>query len=374
MKAPIFRFMACVGGWVLLLVLPAHLRAQTQGSGTVVEEIVARVNNQIITLSDYQKAGMQLQHDVSQECPKCPQATLDAEYQDRQKDLLRDMIDQQLLIARGLDMKINVETDLVKQLDDVRKRNNLASIEDLEKAVEGEGIPWEDYKQKVRDGLLTQAVIRQEVSSHMDIGSDEIKKYYEAHKQDFNRPEQVDLQEIFLTTDGMNPEEISAVQTRAEDIHNRLVRGEDFTGLAKRYSQGTTGKDGGPLGTFQRGQLDPKIEDAVFKMQAGQVSDVIQTQTGFEILKVQNHYEAGLQPMEKVETEISNKIYEGKMQPALRQYLAQLREESYVKVRPGYTDSAAVAGATSIEEVAPTPDSASKKKKKRLPLPKPSSS
>ncbi len=121
-------------------------------------------------------------------------------------------------------------------------------MEDLEKAVEGEGIPWEDYKHKMRDSLLTQEVIRQEVAGHMDIGTDEVKKYYDAHKQEFNRPEQVDLREIFLSTDGKSPEEIAAVQTKADDLHNRVVKGEDFSEMAKRYSEGTTAKDGGDLG------------------------------------------------------------------------------------------------------------------------------
>ena len=367
MKAQIFRLFAFLGGFGVLLLNPVNLGGQSQPAGAVVEEIIARVNNQIITLSDYQKASAQLQHDVTNECPKCAQATLAIEYQEHLKNLLRDMIDQQLLVARGKDMNLNVDTDLIKQLDQVRKQNNLASIEDLQKAVEGEGISWEDYKQKLRDTLLTQAVVRQEVSGHMDIGSAEVKQYYDAHKQDFNRPEEVDLQEILLTTNGLSPEEISAVQTKAEDLHNRVAKGDDFAEVAKRYSQGTTSKDGGPLGTFERGQLDPRIEDAVFKLDSGQVTDVMQTQTGFEILKVQHHYQAGLQPLEKVETEVTNKIFEEKMQPALRDYLARLREESYVIIRPGYADTAAVPGASGIEEVAPTPDTVSKKKKNRLP-------
>ena len=98
---------------------------------------------------------------------------------------------------------------------------------------------------------------------------------------------------------------------------------------------------------------------------------MIQTKTGFEILKVLDHFQAGLQPLDKVESEITNILYRQKMEPAMRTYLAQLREESYVLVKPGYTDYAAVAGATVIQEVAPTPDAANKKKeKKKLPLPK----
>jgi peptidyl-prolyl cis-trans isomerase SurA len=344
------------------LVLPGRLNAQA--SNVVVEEIVARVNNSIITLSDFQKADQTLHQEIAQDCDKCPQARLDAEYKDRQKDLLRDLIDQQLLIERGKDMGLSVETDLVKRLDEVRKQNNLANLDDLEKAVESSGVAWEDYKTQIRNGILTQRVISQEVGSRMGIGADEVKQYYEAHKQEFNRPEQVDLGEIFLSTEGKSPEEIVEVRTKAEDLHNRVVKGEDFTELAKRYSEGSTAKDGGGLGTFGRGQLSPQLEDAVFKMEKGQVTDVVQTKTGFEILKVLNHYEAGLQPLDKVEGEITNKIYTDKMQPALRDYLAELREESYVTVKPGYTDSAAIPGGTAIQEVAPTPDTPQKKKKK----------
>jgi peptidyl-prolyl cis-trans isomerase SurA len=353
----------------LLLLLAGPLRAQSKP--VVVEEIVARVNNSIITLSDYQKASADLQQEVQQDCQNCTQQQIANEVADRRKNLLRDMIDQQLFIERAKDMDINVETDLVKRLDEVRRQNNLATLEDLEKEVEKSGLVWEDYKNQLRNQLLTQQVISKEVGGRMDIGSDEVKKYYEAHKQDYNRPEQVDLAEIFLNTENLSPEETAAVRTRADDLHNRLVKGEDFTALAKRYSQGSTAQDGGDLGAFERGQLAKQLEDAVFKLDKGQFTDVIQTRTGFEILKVEDHFQAGLQPLDKVDGEITNILYRQKMQPALRAYLAELREESYVQVKPGYTDTAAVPGATVIQEVAPTPDVPDKKKsKKKAPIPK----
>jgi peptidyl-prolyl cis-trans isomerase SurA len=346
-------------------------RAQSS-KGTIVEEIVARVNNQIITLSDYQKAAAGLKQEAAQDCSNCSPMQLQGEVDKRQKDLLRDMIDQQLLIERAKDMDVSVETDLVKRLDEVRKQNNLGTLEELEKAVESQGIVWEDYKTQLRNQLLTQEVIRREVGGRMNIGNDEIKKYYDAHKQDFNRPEQVELQELFLSTDGKSPEEIAAVRTRADDLHNRLVKGEDFDVLVKRYSEGSTAQQEGDLGEFERGQLSKQLEDAVFALDKNQFTDVIQTKTGFEILRVRDHFQAGLQPMNKVENEISNILYKEKMDPAMRDYLAMLREESYVLVKPGYIDTAAVPGATVIQEVAPTPDSADKKKqKKKLPLPPP---
>ena len=352
-----------------LLLVPSGSRAQSKGE--TVEEIVARVNNQIITMSDYHKAAAGLQQEAQQDCQNCTQAQIQTVVAEHQVNLLRDMIDQQLLIERAKDMDLNMETELIKRLDDVRKENKLATMEELEKAVESQGVVWEDYKTQLRNGLMTQEVIRREVGGRMDIGSEEIKKYYEEHKQEFNRPEQVALAEIFLNTDGKSPEEIAAVRTRADDLHNRLVKGEDFSALAKRYSEGSTADEEGNLGEFERGQLSKQLEDAVFTMDKGQITDVIQTKTGFEVLKVLDHFKAGLQPLDKVETEITNVLYKQKMEPAMRTYLAQLREESYVMVKPGYTDTAAVPGATVIQEVAPTPDSTTKKKdKKKLPVPK----
>src|SRR5579862_7784379 len=195
--------------------------ARAQAKAAVVEEIIARVNNEIITQSDYQKADAQLHDEISHDCQGCSPEKISDEYKDQQKDLLRGLIDQSLMVQRAKDMGISVETDIVKRLDDVRKQNNLNSIEDLEKAVEGSGLAWEDYKTQMRNGMLTQEVIRREVGSHINIPNDEVKKYYDAHPQEFTRPEQVEISEIFLSTEGKSPEEIAATQRKAEDLRER---------------------------------------------------------------------------------------------------------------------------------------------------------
>lgn len=352
---------------------PVRARAQTQGQ--IIEDIVARVNDRIITLSDYQKALEALPQEVQQECqqqqPPCTPDQVQAEVADKKKNLLRDMIDQQLLIQRGKDMGIDVETDLVKRLDDVRKQDGFATMEDFQKAVEQSGLAWEDYKSQMRNELITRKVIQQEVGDKVDIGNEEVQKYYDAHKNEFVRPEEVDLSEIFLKTEGKTPDQIAAIKKQADELHTRIVNGEDFAALATRYTEGPAKDQGGELGEYQRGQLAKQLEDAVFKLDKGGITDVIQTQTGFIILKVNAHYNAGLQPLDKVETEITNRLYAQRMEPALREYLQQLREESYIRIRAGYTDASAVKSSSVIEEVPPTPDTPEKKAgKKHLPLPK----
>src|ERR1700691_4696144 len=366
MKNCNFASVLALSGAVLLTgsLLPSVARGQAKS--VVVEEIIARVNNDVITMSDYQKAEEQVREEVAHDCQGCPQEKLMAEVKDQQKDLLRGLIDQSLMVQRAKDMGISVESDVIKRLDEVRVQNHMNSLEELEKAVEGSGLAWEDYKTTIRNGLLTQEVVRREVGSHINIGNDEVKKYYDAHPQEFTRPEQVVLSEIFLSTEGKSPEEIESVQKKAEDLRNRVMKGDEFSEIAKRYSEGSTAKDrGGELGTFPKGELDQKLEEVVFKMDKGQITDVIQTKTGFEILKVENHFQAGLQPTDKVENEIMNRLYMQKMEPQMRDYLGQLRVESYVMVKPGYTDSAAVAGASVITEVQPTPDVVQKKKEKK---------
>jgi peptidyl-prolyl cis-trans isomerase SurA len=346
----------------------APLMAQsTSTKGQVVEEIVARVNNEIITLSDYQKADEALKQEVAQDCQACSDDKIQAAIKDQEKNLLSGLIDKALLLERAKDMSITVDADLVKELDDIRKQNKLDSMEDLQKAVESTGMAWEDYKAQMKDELMRQQVIRQEVAGHMDIAPEDIKQYYDAHKQEFEFPEEVVLAEIFLSTEGRTPEEIASVERKAQDLHDRVARGQDFVAIAEKYSEGQTAKDGGSIGTFKRGVLDKTLDDAVFKLNKGQITDVIQVKTGFEILKVVEHFEAGLQPLSAVQEQIQDKLYMQKMEPAMHDYLAQLREESYVTVKPGYTDTAAVPGATAIQEVAPTPDEQKKKGKKKLP-------
>jgi len=366
-------FLAVVSAGIIVfigLTVVAAPQAGAQAKGTVVEEIVVRVNNSAITLSDIQKAELAMHEEIAHDCQGCSSEKVEEIYQEKQKDLLRDLIDQALLVERSKDMGISVETDVVKRLDEIRKQNNLGSMEEFEKEVEKQGLGWEDFKAQIRNSLLTQEVIRREVGSHINIPSEDVKKYYEEHQKDFIRPEQVALAEIFLSTEGKSPEEMASVEKKAEDLRNRVVKGEDFNEIAKHFSEGSTAKDGGELGIFEHGQLSKQLEDIAFKMDKGQMTDVIQTKTGFEVLRVEAHFQAGLQPLDKVENEIMNRIYGQKMQPTMREYLGQLREQSYVMVKPGYTDTAAVPGASVIQEVAPTVDASDKKTKKKLPKPK----
>src|SRR6266851_7161433 len=197
---------------------PAEPKKPVEGANAkTVEEIIARVNNEIITRSELDKARVSAEDDAKQECQgKCTPEQLKTNIEDRQKNTLRDLIDQSLLIQRGKDMGVNVEPELIKRLDQLRIQNKLDSMEDLEKAVSAQGQNWEDFKNNIRSGLLTQRVIGSEVGSHITIGKDEIEKYYNEHKQEFVRPEQVALREIEVSTEKKPESDLPELKKKAD--------------------------------------------------------------------------------------------------------------------------------------------------------------
>jgi len=332
------------------------------GEGRVVEEIIARVNNEIITRSELEKAKAQAAEDAQQDCSgRCTPEQLQVAVEDRQKFALRDLIDQSLLAQRGKDMGISVEPEVVKELDRIRQQNKLKDLDELEKAVTSQGINWEDFKNSIRNRLLTQEVIRREVGSHITIGHDEERKYYEEHKKDFVRPEQVALRAIEIKTEGKKESEVPELKAKAENLLKRVKEGEDFGELAKRFSDGPTAQQGGFLGVYKRGELSKELEDIVFQMKKNGLTDVIETKQGFLVLQVLEHYDEGEQSFAKVENEIMEHLYNEKMEPAMREYLKTLREQSYVVIKPGYVDSAG-GGNSEIEEVSTTPEATKEKK------------
>ena len=331
-------------------------------AGKTVEEIIARVNNEIITLSEYEKARQSAEDDAKQECQgRCTPEQLQTDIEDRRKNTLRELIDQSLLVQRGKDMGLNVEADVIKQLDQIRIQNKLESMEALEKAVTSEGLNWEDFKNNIRNHILTQKVISSEVGSHITIGEEEVKKYYDSHSSGFVRPEQVALREIEVSTQAKSPDELPALKKKAETALKRVQDGEDFGEIAKRYSDSGTKDQGGFLGVYKRGELAKELEDKVFNMKRNELTDVLETKQGYLILQVLEHYDEGQQPLDKVRNEINDKLYSARLEPAMREYLKTLREQSYVIIKPGYQDIAGP-GSSEIQEVSAMPELSKQKK------------
>jgi peptidyl-prolyl cis-trans isomerase SurA len=328
----------------------------------VVEEIIARVNNQIITRTEYLRSRDQIKQEAMQQDP----VNGDKIFAQREKDVLRDLIDQQLLLDRGKDMDITGDTEVIKRLDEMRKQMNLDSMEALEKAAQAQGVSFEDFKQNLKNQIITQQVISREVGSRMALTKEEEQKYYDDHKAELTQPEQIRLSELLVATPDMNDaQKVAAAKTKAEGLLAEIRKGASFDDVAKKNSEGPTAEQGGDLGYFKRGVLAKELEEKTFAMKAGEVSDVIQTRQGFVILKVTEHHEAGIPPFKDIEPRIQDAIYMERLQPALRAFLTKLREEAFIDIKPGYVDSAASPNETKPVETASKDASAKTLKKKK---------
>jgi len=356
---------AIVFGTVLLasptLATAQNTAPQSPYGGITVQDIIARVNDQIITRSDYDRAMTE----VDQEARQRGAATLQ-EIAAAHKDLLRNLIDQQLWLSKGKELGVTGDTELIKRLDEIRKQYHLETIEDLEKAAKEQGVSYEDFKANIRNGIVTQNVMRQEVGSSIRFTRGEAERYYEQHKQDYAQPESVTLSEILVSTGtagNSDPAKLAAAKTKADDLEARLHAGGDFSQVAKSFSDGPTAAQGGDLGQYQRGALPKALEDKTFPLKAGEVTDPILTRQGYVILKVVQHVSGGARPYKEVETEVEDAFYMSRMEPAIRAYLTKMREDAFIDIKPGYIDSGASPNETKPIYSAYTPPAPKKKAK-----------
>ncbi len=324
--------------------------------GTVVEDVVARVNDQIISRSDVERSQKQLEEELQQNNAS------PAERDQRRKDLLRDMVDQQLLLSRGKELGLNADAEVVRRLDEIRKQNHLDSMEDLEKAARQQGVSFEDFKAQIRNNAITQQVVRDEVGQRLRLSQGQEQAYYDAHKQEFQQPEQVRLSEILVPTpENATDAQVAQAQAKADAIAAEIKGGGDFAALAKKNSGGPTAAQGGDLGLFKRGALAKVLEDQTFGLPAGQATAPIRTRQGFVVLKVTEHQPGGVAPLKSIEPQVQEAMYMEQMQPALRAYLTKLREDAYIDVKPGFVDTGASAKQTKPVFTAYAPPAPKKK-------------
>ena len=268
---------------------------QSPYGGKTVEEIIARVNDQIITSSDYDRAMQELDQEERQHGATMQQIS------DAHKDLLRNLIDQQLWLSKGKELGITGETELVKRLNEIRKQYNLASLEDLEKAAKEQGVSYEDFKANIRNQIITQEVMREEVGRKIHVTPGEVQRYYEEHKQEYAQPESVRLSEILVST--RTPEHGRVRihrrwrgQGQGRRHRSEAPRRRRFRQLARSFSDGTTASEGGDLGNYKRGELNPSIRRKTFPLKTGDYTDPIRTRQGCVILKVTITRRAAFRP------------------------------------------------------------------------------
>src|SRR5215471_4775877 len=309
-----------------------------------IDEIVCKVNGDIITRNDLEHDRRLLEEEIKRQniTGSRAQEIINAKL----ADLLRDRIDRLLMVQKAKEMDLKVDTELNKRMADLQRRSGIADPQKFQDWVkEQAGVPYEDFRGEQRNGLLTDSVVREEIVRKIQFKHDELEAYYNAHKEDYQRQERIFLRQIFVSTNGKDAAGVAAAEKKAKDIAARAKKGEKFPELAESNSDDTaTAQDGGAMPAYEKGQLLPELEAAVWDQPRNYITEPVKVTNGFLILKVDEHYKAGLASFAEVENEVQNKMMNERLGPAERAYLSKLRLAAFLQIKPGYVDSAAAPG------------------------------
>jgi len=312
-------------------------------SYTVVDQIVARVNGDIISQDELQRLNRELADELKQQGASGSQ--FQQAYEREQKNVLEHRIDELLLIQKGKELNINIDSDVNKYMANVQRQSGQTDPDKFHAWLQSQsGMSYEDFLSESKNQFLTREVIGQEVGRRINFTDKEVADYYNAHKKDFVKEEKVYLSEILISTEGKDAAGVAAAEKKAKQIADEAAKGERFSDLARDNSDAMTAKDGGVLGAYKKGDLAKDIEDAVWKLPKGGVTQPIKLATGFEFFKVDDHTKAGLEPLAEAKPEIENALYGPKMAPKVREYLTQLRRQAFLEIKPGFVDTGAAPG------------------------------
>ncbi len=306
----------------------------------VVEEIVAKCNGDIVTRGDLERSRRELIENLR--AGGVVGAELEQQLAQREKNLLRDRIDQLILAQKAKDLNINVDSDVSKQLAAIQSDAKIADPDKFQVYIkEQSGMSYEDFKQELKTRLLTQRVIREEVTEKMSVKHEDLEKYYNEHKTDFVRDERILLQEILISTEGKDDAGVAAAEKKAKDLVARARKGERFAEMARDNSDSVSSHDMGQLPPYKKGEVSKNLEDLVWNQPKGYITDPIRTSNGFLILRVEDHQKAGQAELSEVDSQITEKLLAPKLDAAVREYLTKLRKDAFLEIKADYIDTGA---------------------------------
>jgi len=300
--------------------------------GEIVEQIVAQVNSDIITLTQYNQEIEAVEREMQARFQGEEREQRRAEIMSR---LLPSLIDELLLIQKAEEFGMAEDLDLEANafMEDMMKRNNIPSMDILKQEMAKAGVQYSEYYANLRKQILVNRLKGAMVRRKVKIMSSDIEDYYNSHIADYTIPETVHLQEIVMYTEGKDPME---VRRRMEEVRAKLFQGKKFEEIAKVHSEGATADRGGDIGSFPVPSLSPLISQAVSQLDDGEYSDIMELDFGYEIIRLVKRTPPKKRPMGEVRDEIEDKLFRDKINPILDEYLEELKKESYIYVHPDY--------------------------------------
>jgi parvulin-like peptidyl-prolyl isomerase len=326
------------------LLIAATLPLSFAADIRLVEEIAAKVNGDIITRGELEQQRRDLERSLRGE-GMTGQKMQDA-LREYNTNSLRDHIDQLLLVQKAKDLNINVDGEITREMADIQVRAKISDPDKFKAYIQEQtGMSYEDYRDQLKRRMLSQRVIGQEVGYRMSTPEADLRKYYEEHKAEFMRKDQVFLSQILISTEGKSAEQAAAAEKKAKDLVARARRGDRFSELVRENSDDPeTARSGGSLPPYGRGMMPKEMEDVVFKGKKGDITEPFKVAQGFVILKIEERYEEGQASFEEVKGEIQEALTRPRMEPRIREFLTRLRTEAFLEIKDGYVDSGAAPG------------------------------
>ena len=325
--------------FVILALMPSATFAQ-EGELQVVDEVIAQINDDVITLSMLKRETKERIEALKQAGGSEQEAT--AEVAKRQPELIASLVNEALLLQKGkeLDLSNDVEAEVNRRMLDVAKEQGITSIEKLEAAMREGGVDPVGTRQTLRVELMKQAVIQQEVDRKIFFGwtMEELKKYFQEHQDKFRKPETVTISEIFLSSAGKNEAEVKA---RALELVRQLRAGADFAKVASANSEREQNgvriapETGGKVGTFEVPNLRTEIADSVKSVPVGGISEPLRINDGYQVFRVDGRTAASSSATFN-ENQVREAMTIERGTKAREEYLQSLRDEAYIKISDNY--------------------------------------
>jgi peptidyl-prolyl cis-trans isomerase SurA len=317
----------------ILLTCFVSLRAE------VLEQVLVKVNGDIISKTEFEQRQvneLRTRPELGNVTPNSPE--LRKAIAEATPDLILSAVDELLLVQRGRELGYAMGDDQFKQIvDNIKKQNNLDDETKFQAALKQEGLTMTDLRRNLERQMLVSRVQQVDIMDKISVTEDEEKTYYDQHSREFTTPSDITLREILIevpTTDrGVNVAADDAAKAKADDIRKRLVAGEPFPQLAAETSAASSKANGGLIGPLAHDELAPALQELIDKMKVGDISDVLRTQRGYQILKLESRTETKVRTFDEAREDIARKVAESKSRGEMLKYVDRLREQATITWR-----------------------------------------
>jgi parvulin-like peptidyl-prolyl isomerase len=309
--------------FVFLLALNAGVFLSSQ---EIVEEIIAIVNDDVITRSEYEENLRALYQAMRSQLEG---EELNKQYNLMKKNLLDTMIRDMLLLQEAREKGFDVTEQVNLYIGNLKKENNIETDAQLRQELRKQGMVFEAWREQLEENFLKQALIYSEVDRFIVTDDSEIVSYYKLHPEEFTEPSEYRLRVIYLSTEEQSEEEL---QAKKEEISRRISEGEELADLAAQYSEGPEKESQGDLGSFKKGELEKTLEEAVEKLNPGEIHPWLEARNGWYLLKLEEKKESRVKTFEEVKKEIEQKIFFERKRKKTEEFIKKLLESNYIKI------------------------------------------